>query len=434
MIKRELKLYTVKELHDVFSSGKIIIPDYQREGDIWTTSDKQYFIDSIYNNFSVPKFYIRTNGVEDKWELVEGQQRLAWAIDGFIKNKFNLRSDKSIPQEMRESFFCDLDSDAVDKILNRVVEVEMVECTREEVREMFDRLNRGRIISSAERRNGIEGDFRDSCIDLSEHKMILGKVDGSLKRFKGHEIAAQVTMLEIEEGPRNLKAKDMEIAYKAYADSSELSKHKKRVKRVLNEMYYIFKIRESYMNFSNFLTIYLFFSELIRCYTYSSKKVCFEDYNQFFDDFYIKKKEISKKMKAMEPIPAEDMDFVVYNESLSNTVNKETLETRHSILMKRFLDEFPEVKAKDTNRFFTREQKEEIHNAAGKTCEGVEGFDCPVLGEVHELGYFEYDHDEEHADGGLTTIANGRCRCPECHSYKTSQNVKSRKSGQTLMF
>ena len=64
-------------------------PSYQRPGDIWTLENKKLFIDTIINNYDVPKIYFhefKESKNEFKYAVIDGQQRL--------KTIFNFRADK----------------------------------------------------------------------------------------------------------------------------------------------------------------------------------------------------------------------------------------------------------------------------------------------------------------------------------------------------
>ncbi len=75
----------------------MIDPDYQRMGDIWTLDKKQLLIDSIINDFDVPKIYfhdLRAYDKKSKYEfsIIDGRQRLE-AVWAFIDGDFPLADD-----------------------------------------------------------------------------------------------------------------------------------------------------------------------------------------------------------------------------------------------------------------------------------------------------------------------------------------------------
>ena len=67
-------------------------PPYQRKGRLWSRTDKAFLIDSILNEFDVPKFYIAdfTLGVQPTgtrklpYAIVDGKQRFEAVFDFFL--------------------------------------------------------------------------------------------------------------------------------------------------------------------------------------------------------------------------------------------------------------------------------------------------------------------------------------------------------------
>src|SRR5262245_49525745 len=73
-------------------------PWYQRRGDVWTLEKKQLLIDSILNDFDIPKLYFhalsksqKTSGGVD-YTIIDGRQRLE-TIWHFVDGNFPLSSD-----------------------------------------------------------------------------------------------------------------------------------------------------------------------------------------------------------------------------------------------------------------------------------------------------------------------------------------------------
>jgi hypothetical protein len=75
-------------------SGRVYIPDYQRDAEQWDSRRKSLFIESILNNLTIPAFFF----CEDKnrnYEVVDGQQRLSTIWD-FYENKISISDDSKI--------------------------------------------------------------------------------------------------------------------------------------------------------------------------------------------------------------------------------------------------------------------------------------------------------------------------------------------------
>src|ERR1700712_162267 len=66
-------------------------PAYQRRGRIWSDSDKAYLVDSILNDFDIPKLYLADFNSGDSplntarlpYAIIDGKQRLEAIVDFF---------------------------------------------------------------------------------------------------------------------------------------------------------------------------------------------------------------------------------------------------------------------------------------------------------------------------------------------------------------
>ena len=75
-------------------------PEYQRMGDVWNLEKRQLLIDTILNDFDLPKLYFHElaeprlldDGRLVKYAVIDGRQRLE-SIWGFIEGRFPLADD-----------------------------------------------------------------------------------------------------------------------------------------------------------------------------------------------------------------------------------------------------------------------------------------------------------------------------------------------------
>ena len=130
-------------------------PDFQRPA-VWSVSQKQLLVDTILRDYDVPKLYWRkTSTKPDKYDIVDGQQRLR-AIWDFYSGAFKLPEkadsvdDESIAgcsyQELLDNLRMRLDVYALDIVL-------LEDTDEDEVREMFLRLQNGTSLKAQEKRN-----------------------------------------------------------------------------------------------------------------------------------------------------------------------------------------------------------------------------------------------------------------------------------------
>ena len=75
-------------------SGRVYIPDYQRDAEQWDSRKKSLFIESILNNLTIPAFFF-CEDEKRNYEVVDGQQRLSTIWD-FFENKLTVSDDPKI--------------------------------------------------------------------------------------------------------------------------------------------------------------------------------------------------------------------------------------------------------------------------------------------------------------------------------------------------
>ena len=143
--------YTTTTLKQKFGNS-ITIPEFQR-GLVWTAQQKKELIDTIINDFDIPKLYFAKSN-DGKFSVIDGQQRLN-AIIGYMDNQYPLDSDATYYEDSEISigntFFKDLPVNIQSSIEGYILTV--VECegfTEEMQKELFERLQNGTSLNSPE--------------------------------------------------------------------------------------------------------------------------------------------------------------------------------------------------------------------------------------------------------------------------------------------
>lgn len=150
-------------------------PRYQREGLVWNLKNKQLLIDSIINDFDIPKFYFHLNTIKDNpivnihkkdhlFSIIDGKQRLS-SIFEFIENKWPLPNDfiffKNPSIDLSGLYYKDIairypnirvkfDNYYIDSIFIQTSDIKMVHL-------LFLRLNSGISIKNPEIRKAMYG-------------------------------------------------------------------------------------------------------------------------------------------------------------------------------------------------------------------------------------------------------------------------------------
>lgn len=199
-----LKINADKDIIDVE-------PDYQRQGDIWNNEKRQLLIDSILNNYDIPKIYFHVipdnlkKGKKQKYlfAIIDGRQRLE-TVWGYINGDFTLSEDFIFLQnpDLKAGglTYADLgkkfpklkiifDSFVLPIVFVETDDVDLIE-------DMFSRLNEAVPLNAAEKRNAIGGPMVATIRKIAGHEFFKKKVKIPNNRFQHMEVAVKMLFLE----------------------------------------------------------------------------------------------------------------------------------------------------------------------------------------------------------------------------------------------
>lgn len=182
-------------------------PEYQRNSEVWTLEKKQLLIDSILNEYDIPKLYFHVlpsnpNSHFD-YAIIDGRQRIE-TIWAFIDNKFQLSPDFKYLKDERVKLanltYSDLaqkypkikiifDGFSLPIILVDTDDIDLID-------DMFSRLNEAVPLNAAEKRNAMGGPMVKVIRVTSSHPFFKEKARFSNKRYQHREVAAHLLYLE----------------------------------------------------------------------------------------------------------------------------------------------------------------------------------------------------------------------------------------------
>ncbi len=187
-------------------------PDYQRLSDIWTRDKRQLLIDTVLNDFDIPKLYLhkfkeplKKGEGSYNYAIIDGKQRLEtmWSfIDGNISlgPEFSLFVDSKVKAE--EMTYKELgqkypdlkvqfDSFQLNVVVIETNEVELIE-------EMFSRLNESAPLSAPEKRNAYGGPLPAAIRKLARERFFKKSLPFPNKRFRHYDMAVKFLLAEHE--------------------------------------------------------------------------------------------------------------------------------------------------------------------------------------------------------------------------------------------
>ena len=314
---------------------RIRIPKIQRDAKVWTLEHKQNLIDSLYNDFDIPKVYLREEYTDQRyviWWVVDGQQRIS-TIAEFLRDEFPLGDASTMPGYLHGLKCSDLSPDDQRMILSRSLDAIIVQCDDDEEEDMFLRLNMSTPLSAAEKRNVIRGNFRDTVAELAGHEFFKNKACFSGRRLAYHTICAQMVALFLAGGPTDTRGKWLNKLYEDYRDKFTNQKEVEgTIKRILGQMDRIFPAKESFLRKANFVSIFLFLFELTLRLDLSTGND--ERLRGFFDGF-------ERRLESNTQIPEDDsryeIDLERYQMACINGADSEaSIRTRHEVLLKNY--------------------------------------------------------------------------------------------------
>lgn len=250
-------------------------PDYQRMGGVWTKEKKQLLIDSILNNYDIPKIYFHVFSREEKREqglsyaIIDGKQRLE-AIWDFLDGKYTL-SDNFLYQDNPDFNLSALSYEDLaqqypkvkikfDSFVLPVIGVQTDDLDL--IEDMFFRLNEAVPLNAAEKRNAIGGTMVHAIQDISMDTFFENKVKFSNTRYQYREVAARFLLIEISlQNPGKLidtKKVYLDAMAKNYKSNrdDEVVEVKNKVKRILNNLKRIFSNKDELLRSQGSMVIY----------------------------------------------------------------------------------------------------------------------------------------------------------------------------------
>lgn len=309
-------------------------PDYQRDK-VWSKDDKQKLLDSILNQWDIPKVYLHVVD-DDNFDVVDGQQRLSTVYD-FYDNEIELSEEYSA--EYGGLTYEDLPDNVKDIFDDYEIDLVLIEdATEEDLKELFARLQLGKALNSGEKLNAIHGKLRDFAKELITNKFFTQTISLKNTRHSHLSISGQLCILGIK-GIENLKFKDIKALLSSNVNFNPNSTQGKNIAQILNFLDSSFSSDSKlFKNKASITTLFALINTMktngydIR--KNENKEKISEFYEEFLEQLRI---EIEKGAKSKNP------EFVIYQSNVTQGADSVTaLKKRLSILRTKLVTKFPE--------------------------------------------------------------------------------------------
>jgi len=205
-----------------------INPWYQRRS-VWTTPQKAYLLNTIFEQKPVPSIYIRhTLDIDENKsirEVVDGQQRIR-AIIEYVEGKFPARH----PNYKKPILYSQLKRNEIEKFRLTSVSVGyLLGATDEDVIEIFGRLNSvAKSLNAQEKRNAqFSGEFKQFCLSQSSSRLAIWRDYGiftanDISRMNEYLFMSDL-IINILDGLSDYSSSNIDKYYKKYEETFGLA-------------------------------------------------------------------------------------------------------------------------------------------------------------------------------------------------------------------
>lgn len=328
-------------------------PPYQRQGHLWSRTDKAFLIDSILNDYDVPKIYIadfsmgrsKLNKRKLPFAIIDGKQRFEAVFD-FYDGKVTLNDDFVYLEDRKLKLgrlgFEDLRKNypvVADKFDNFNLSVmSVIADTEGPINELFLRLNRGKALSGAEVRNAMLGPVPKIVRRIVRHEFFASCIRFPANRGQDKNAAAKLLLFEFTEDFADTKKADLnrftEIAQKKPHGRLELAG--RHVVDTLDQMAGVFLPKDRLLGFAGIIPVYYLLVQ--RCILKAQLR-------EFLVSFESQRRENRNRKGERTRLKAGDPELVEFDNFNRSTNDKKSHQGRYELLKKRYDAYLPMVLA-----------------------------------------------------------------------------------------
>lgn len=327
---KPIPLSTIKFKSD---EGKIQLrPSFQR-GLVWDKERRQMLIDSILKEKYIPEvLFGQPEDSSYEEAVIDGQQRINTVLD-FMNNKIKVKEGTVVDgKDVGGLTFDELPEDLKEKVRAYTFNVVRINGTKEEIEDMFRRLQGGVALNKVETRHSIGGQIKPFIKEMLQHPFFTDSVGVTVKnnrRMKFYEVAEQIVLLELKGVNTDIKHKNIYEMYQEYNQSGIPEEIKETIMQKLDFLNNAFANNNKTLLSKkvNIINVYLVASEYMQQY---------DNYNDYATEFAQWYRTFEENRTMQKRLPSNERDRV-YDEYISyaraGTGSKESLQGRKKVLM-----------------------------------------------------------------------------------------------------
>ncbi|MBA7506803.1 hypothetical protein ES706_05510 [subsurface metagenome] len=320
--------------------------EYQRRGRLWSDEEKALLIDSILNEYDIPKMYVADftfintplNKSNKPYAVIDGKQRFE-AIFDFFDNNIRLNKDfvylKDKSLKLGGLSYKDLQANhskiarEFDNYSLAVVSVITSEAGK--INDLFVRLNKtSKSLTGAEVRNAMKGPVPIYIRRIADHEFFKSRIRFGTKRGADRNAAAKLLLLEFTGGFADTRKGTLDnLVMQAAGNSNNLNIEgaARDVKMNLSIMVEVFNPRDPLLSSQGPITVYYW---LVRDFHKSYQPRIREFLVAFRDE------QLKNRKRAKERLPDVDDELLTFDFMERSVNSKDSQIGRYRILIRRF--------------------------------------------------------------------------------------------------
>lgn len=308
-------------------------PSFQR-GLVWDKERRQMLVDSILKEKYIPEVLFGQSENQDFDEaVIDGQQRINTVLD-FMDNKIKVKIGTVIDDnDVGDLTFDDLPEKLQERVKAYTFNVVRINGTKEEVEDMFIRLQGGVALNKVETRHSIGGKIKSFVKEMLQHPFFadsVGVTTKNNKRLKFYEVAEQICLLEVKGITTDIKHKNISELYNEYNQDGIPQEVRDKIMDKLDFLNNAFagSSKTLLAKKVNIINVYLVATEFMA----DNNK--HNDYASEFANWYKAFDENRTLQKKMNPMDRNRIYDEYFQYAAAGTGSKESLQGRKQVLIK----------------------------------------------------------------------------------------------------